>query len=316
MSLQLAEATRIVREATRDHSYRATPVGQEVGRFMRALRWSGHSPNTISNYETTLSKLSEMYADFDSLERFAAPDGTELVRDFLDKYWADSSIATRANRLAAVKSFFNWGVGEGRLGFNPATSIKSPRVRNRERRSYPLALLRELVRAQPSLQDQVALQLLVRLGLRKNELRLLQIQDFDLGRSEVRIQRKGGKITILPFSAITQLKEDLYLHITAGRRQPEEFLLHPRSHPERPMTSSTIHRWFKRCADRAGIPAAQLHELRHSAADMLWRETGDIMKATELLGHESPETTRRYLHPTREDLTAGLRVVDALWEDE
>jgi site-specific recombinase XerC len=40
-------------------------------------------------------------------------------------------------------------------------------------------------------------QLLGRLALRKNELRLLRIGDFDLARSEVRVQGKGGKIVIL-----------------------------------------------------------------------------------------------------------------------
>ena len=56
----------------------------------------------------------------------------------------------------------------------------------------------------------------------------------------------------------------------------------------------------------------KLHELRHSAADNLWRETGNLMLAQQLLRHESVATTQAYLHPTREDLSAalaGLQVV-------
>jgi hypothetical protein len=46
----------------------------------------------------------------------------------------------------------------------------------------------------------------------------------------------------------------------------------------------------------------KLHEVRHSAADDLWRKTGNL--------NESPATTAAYLHPTREDLEAALRSLD------
>jgi site-specific recombinase XerD len=49
-----------------------------------------------------------------------------------------------------------------------------------------------------------------------------------------------------------------------------------------------------------------MHELRHSAADNLYRATGDIVKAQKLLRHESVATTQNYLHPAREDLTEAL----------
>jgi len=50
----------------------------------------------------------------------------------------------------------------------------------------------------------------------------------------------------------------------------------------------------------------RLHELRHSAADNLWRDTGNLMLAQQLLRHESVATTQAYLHPTRDDLKEAL----------
>jgi site-specific recombinase XerC len=38
-------------------------------------------------------------------------------------------------------------------------------------------------------------------------------------------------------------------------------------------------------------------ELRHSAADNLWRQSGNLMLAMQLLRHESVATTEAYLHP-------------------
>jgi site-specific recombinase XerD len=78
---------------------------------------------------------------------------------------------------------------------------------------------------------------------------------------------------------------------------------------------ASVHRWFKRCLERAGLPSTiEIHELRHSAADELWRVTGNIVLAQKLLRHESVATTQAYLHPSRADLLDGLRQVDQGWQ--
>ena len=59
------------------------------------------------------------------------------------------------------------------------------------------------------------------------------------------------------------------------------------------MDPASVHRWFKQCLERAGLPSTiKLHELRHSAADNLWRETGNLMLAQQLLRHASVATTQ------------------------
>jgi len=54
----------------------------------------------------------------------------------------------------------------------------------------------------------------------------------------------------------------------------------------------------------------KLHELRHSAADNLWRESGNLTMAQRLLRHSSPATTAGYLHPILDDLEAALEALD------
>ena len=85
----------------KDKSYRRSPVGQEVGRWLRALRWADLSPNTINSYEATLAKLATRHDDMEQLEDFCTPLGTEYLRDFLDYHWGDCAPATRKQRLAA-----------------------------------------------------------------------------------------------------------------------------------------------------------------------------------------------------------------------
>lgn len=252
-------------------------------------------------------------------ELLAADDHWGLLGRFLlllrlDHHWGESASATRRNRLAIVRSFFKWAVEERGLGESPAAKIKPPKRTNVERSAYTPELIDQLARAQPTLRDQIAIQLLGRLALRKNELRLMKVKDIDLGRGTILIHGKGGKIVILPIG-FPDLKTDLEVHLVG--RDPEEYLIYPKADTSRPMDPGSMHRWFKRALERAGLPTTiKTHELRHSAADHLWRATGNLMLAQQLLRHESVATTQAYLHPTRDDLAAGLASLNQVVRSE
>jgi integrase/recombinase XerC len=298
---QVRQAQRIL---VKDKAYRSTPVGGEVGRFLRAFRWADKSQNTLDTYEIVLARLAHDFAHFDSVGQFT----TEDVRDFLDEHWGEAAPATRRNRLSIVRSFFAWECDERGVGENPAAKIKAPKRKSVDRQAYTPDVIDALRDAQPALRDQIAIQLLGRLALRREELRLLRVEDFDPVRGTVRIHGKGGKVVVLPLG-FKALKRDLEVHLVG--RDAHEYLLHPRHDRMRPMNPATVHRWFKACLERAGLPGTiKLHELRHSAADNLWRQTGNLTMAQQLLRHESPATTADYLHPTREDLEAALEALD------
>lgn len=294
---QVRQAQRLL---VKDKAYRGTPVGGEVGRFLRALRWADKSQNTLDTYEIVLARLAYDFAHLEAISEFT----TEALRDFLDDHWSESSPATRRNRLSIIRSFFAWAVEERGVGENPAQKIKPPKIRSVEREAYAPDVIETLRRAQPTLRDQIAIQLLGRLALRKNELRLLTVRDFDLGKGTFVVHGKGGKVVVMPI-AFEDLKSDLELHLIA--REPNEHLIHPKSDPTRPMDPASLHRWFKRCLEVAELPTTiKIHELRHSAADALWRSSGNLMLAQQLLRHESVATTQIYLHPTRDDLEDAL----------
>lgn len=308
----------ILREAgqrVKDKSYQRSGVGRDVARFLRALRWTGAADNTLDSYETTLARLAVEHDDYDNgISDFCTPVGTEYLRDFLDRNWQDAAPATRANRLAAIHSLFKWALSEGIIAFDPSAPIKPPRRRQvKERSAYPQDVLHAVVAAQENLRDQCCLQLLGRMGLRKNELRLLKVGDVDLIRNLITVHGKGGVVSVLPLE-LDSLRRDLYLHIQAEGRGPREYLLYPRSDRERPMDSASVHRWFKRCLENAGLPTTMtLHELRHTALDNLYRETGNIVMAQMLARHTNVSTTQTYLHPTRRDLADALAAIDVKW---
>lgn len=303
-------------DAVKDKTYRRTPIGQEAARYLRSLRWSETSPHTIESYEHTYARLALDHDDYTGLADFCTPVGKQYLELFLERHWADASANTKRQRTSALRSLFAWAVDDdvAVIPWNPAAKLKLPRARTRiDRLAYPPATLHRLVTAQPSLRDQCALQLLCRLGLRKNELRLVRVGDIDLHRAVLIVHGKGGNDALLPL-ALRSLRDDLYLHIQSETRNDDEFLLYPRGYRTRPMNPATVHRWFKRCLDVAGLPGrVKVHEMRHSAADNLRRARGDVTLAQLLLRHENLATTQEYLHPTSRELADALEKTDEEW---
>jgi integrase len=72
------------------------------------------------------------------------------------------------------------------------------------------------------------------------------------------------------------------------------------------MDPASVHRWWCRCLERAGMEHFPMHELRHRAAQALYDETGDPVLAQMLLRHKDLKTTRGYLHPSLDRLEAAL----------
>src|SRR5450759_4176662 len=98
--LTLAQAARIMREAMKDQSYRSTPLGTFVGRYIRWLRneW-GATPSTVTDYESILARMCLTLADKELIEVTV-----EDLRDVID-LWSARTARTRQKVTSVVRSF-------------------------------------------------------------------------------------------------------------------------------------------------------------------------------------------------------------------
>lgn len=302
--------------AARSPEWRHTPIGKVAVRWLDALRWQDMADATIESYTVMAAKLAAEYPTLTMGDLCAGGgEGEALLRLFMQT-WQHRSPATKRARTAALRSFMRWAHDEGIIPRNPAENIKAPGQRSKTRQAHAQATLVQLVAGQDSLRDRCAIQLLARVGLRKNELRLLRVRDirFDTGDLHV-LHGKGGNERTIPLGSLPSLRDDLYFHVLAEERQPAEYLLYPKTDRARPMDPSAIHRWFGRCLQNAGLPSMPMHEMRHTAADNLYRTTRDLTAVQMLLGHDSLGTTQAYLHPTRHDLALALEQAEAAWAE-
>jgi integrase/recombinase XerD len=306
LDLTVADAARIMREATKDKSYLAYPLGLEWGEFLRAKRMARCRPNTIDSYESVGDKFARYFADFETLTPFS--DHPELILDFLEETWPDVDPNTLQQRFAVVASFFDWANRADRIDRNPMGKIERPRRRRKEatRPRISEVHLSQLISAQPSMRDASALMLLGRLGLRREDLRMLQLKDIDLATDEIRLHHaKGGKEAVLPL-AFRSVRETLYLHLQERGGQADEYLLYPWNTRGKPLSTAGIDNWFKKCLERSELTNYTMHQLRHAAIDEVRRQTHDIEVARQLARHSNVAITQTYLHSTVEDLRAAL----------
>lgn len=128
------------------------------------------------------------------------------------------SVGTQANRLAAVRKFFSWLLGEQQIAYNPASTLQLPKQPHRLPRGVlTKSEARRLIETTPTtkprdVRDRTILEVLYATGIRRAELIALSIYDADLQTATLRIEHgKGNTTRVVPLtqSAIAALK--LYL---------------------------------------------------------------------------------------------------------
>lgn len=331
--LTVKRAARILRDVRRNKAYRAYPLGMAVGRYLRWLRNEfGATERTREDYESILRRFSYFYLDLE-VKDFDPPMGTERIREFIDEVWGDVSASTRAKATSILKSFFRWAHEMDLVAGDPTLKIRRPRKAAVERHAHDPEEVKSIIRSQPSLRDQVAISLMARLGLRKNELRMLRYRDIDLHHREILVHGKGQKIATIPI-VYEELRIDIERLIQDEGGQPDHYLLYPvhvgnmrtrskhmqgvvREDRHKPMVPSGMHRWWKRCLERANAKDFPMHELRHTAGTEFMRATGDLKLTQKFMRHASIATTAdEYLHLDTDDLIEGMRAADARWKGE
>jgi site-specific recombinase XerD len=156
--------------------------------------------------------------------------------------------------------------------------------------------------------DYAILVLLSRLGLRVGEVAALTLDDIDWRHGEIVIRGKGGRRERLPLPA--DAGQALAGYLSCARPDLASRLLFLRVLAPRDRLSPTgIATVVRAACDRAGLPRAGAHRLRHSAASEMLRAGAGLPEAAQVLRHASLATTAIYAKVDR----AALRSLARPW---
>ncbi len=276
----------------------SVPPDWDLGGFEAWL--GGRSVATRKAYLSDLGAFAE-WMSRSGVDGPAGVDRMHLRRYLASLGTRKLARATIARKAAALRCYFSWQVRQGRLGSDPARSLRAPSGGGRLPRVLSAGEVTSLLDAGAETpvdrRDLAVLELLYAAGLRVSELCGLDRGDVDLRGRTVTVLGKGGKQRRVPVhdAAVAALQawfED-------GREDmegpPEAAFVNRRGGRLGP-------RDVRRILDRRAVSPTHPHALRHTYATHLLDGGADLRVVQELLGHSSLATTQVYTHVSKERL--------------
>jgi len=273
------------------------------------------SPHTRRSYLADLGQFRAFLEETGLLpaggsepEQLAAIDHM-AVRSFLGLlYRRKVRKVTIVRKIAALRTFFNYLVREGRLRVNPAEMVQAPKAEKYLPAFLPVEEMFSLLDlAFPDdtagARDRAMLELFYSSGVRVSELTGLNLGDIDVRQGLLKVRGKGKKERIVPVGGKALRSVQDYLakrgewdrkNQTAGGDAPL-FL----SRNGTRIATRSVARVLDRCALQSGInKKVSPHTLRHSFATHLLDAGADLRSIQEMLGHENLSTTQKYTSVT------------------
>jgi integrase/recombinase XerC len=289
---------------------------EALDQFHQHLKYERNmSPHTLRNYESDLAQFREFLFRVEKREPAPAEIDRLTIREWMASLdAAGTKKATRARKLASLRTFFQFLIREGKLETNPAKLVATPRI---ERKLPKHLSMEDAVRLLESpdintdlgRRDRAILEFLYATGIRVSELVGINLGDLDLRERMVRVMGKRKKERVVPFHE--HALQALMLYLTETRpvflnecppaeRDERAVFLHRRG--GRITTRSVgrmVDKYIRQCADIHNISP---HGLRHTFATHLLDQGADLRDIQELLGHARLSTTQIYTQVSMEKM--------------
>lgn len=285
------------------------PLAQQIALFLRYLEGERRSSEkTRESYGRALDELRDWMRE-QGLPLDATRTSVFILRGFLQSRFESNSSATLARKIATLRSFYRFLVRRKIAKHNPASVLKTPKVKRTLPRFLSVDDAFRVVDAPAAdahrderlaLRDAALLELLYGSGLRVSEAVGLRIGDVDRPARSLRVRGKGNKERVVPFGEPAAQALDAYLAVRE-RLRTEARAPHPDALFRGRFGSKLTARAMQNVVHRYGALGTghgdlHPHALRHTCATHLLDAGADLRSIQELLGHSSLSTTQRYTH--------------------
>ena len=289
----------------------------QVDDFLLDLQANNYSPETVYNYERDLKVfdqfLTESKIDFGKMDKktitqykaylVSRDRKTAILAQKADKQLVSRSV----NRmLSALRSFLRYLIEIDHPCPVPPEAVKLIKM---ERKHAQVAEFNDLVRLievpshleknpKVGLRNRAMLELLFATGMRISELCNLNREQID-DSGRIFIMGKGKKQRFVYLTPRAQEHLERYLS-TRNDGSPALFIPYTGrnvSSPKKRISTNYLQERIKRYREKLKINVpTSAHSLRHGFATYLAEEGANPAAIQILLGHESLDTTTRYVH--------------------
>ena len=241
--------------------------------YSMAQRVAGRATSTIRLRRDQLSQLGR-YVDVGPWE----VELGDLVEWLGSGEWSQER---RRSIRTTLRGFYRWGLGSGSILENPAEGLPVVKATAPNPRPTPdLVYRRAKLAANP--RARLMIRLATECGLRRAEVAQVHSSDLeqDLGGWSLVVHGKGSKVRLIPLPA--SVARELRA-LDPGYAFPGEDAGH------------LSPRWVGTIIRGLLGEGYTMHGLRHRFATMAYQTDRDVFTLQAMLGHASPETTRRYV---------------------
>jgi site-specific recombinase XerD len=259
-------------------------------KYRRLLKRRNYSPHTI---KTDLNTLEHFLNWLPQPWTEVTPSQVSTYIEFL--LGQGLTPKTINCRLDSVRGFFTYlNQEEGTPRSNPVKKGSALRLA----RPLPRYLKdEEVTRLFSRIQkgrDRAIFMLMLRCGLRVEEVAHLRLQDLDLSQRRILVCRgKGNKDRVVYISPDAERTLRDYLKSRSSSKVQEIFLVNKGTCRGKPISVRGIQKRMEYYARKAGLEIS-CHHLRHTMATQLLNADADLVTIQDLLGHTRIKTTQRY----------------------
>ncbi|WP_220719882.1 tyrosine recombinase XerC [Agarivorans litoreus] len=273
----------------------------DIERFLHYLEVERrYSPATISSYQRSLLQQSKL---LENLGCSSWPEVTSAkVRSVLLKLKTSGlSARSMANKLSALRSFFNYLLQQQKVSLNPVAGVSAPKQNKPLPKNLDVDSLNQLLSMQGddlvASRDLAMMELFYASGMRLAELVSLNVQDIDFKQRQVIVTGKGNKQRWVPFGSKAEQALKHWLKqrrlLVMDEEEPALFV----SVRQQRISHRTVQKRLQHWAQQMQLSSTlHPHKLRHSFATHLLESSGDLRVVQELLGHANLATTQVYTH--------------------
>ena len=258
--------------------------------FRRHLKRRNYSKHTIKYY---LNIIKQYVIWVDVELELATPEKVDMYIDhLLRKRMHPASINLY---LAIIRVFYDY------LKYDEKVDLINPVNRNRRLRvprPLPRSLrdheVEKLFEAIKNKRDIAMFKLMLRCGLRVEEVSNLTLGAIDLKRRRLMVEQgKGGKDRVVYISDDAQDALIAYLKLRCRNRTKRIFLVEKGTYKGQAISVRGIQKRIEYYAKKTRINVS-CHRLRHTMATQLLNAEAEVETIQDLLGHNWITTTQRY----------------------
>jgi integrase/recombinase XerC len=267
------------------------------------------SPHTLRAYaqdlEAWLQDLKSTHG-IETMEEFEASFEPARLRTYIAGKFETHARSSLARGLSALRSALRFFRRQGWITREIGALVPSPKIPKTLPRFLKIEEALALVSASSGegelgFRDRALLELLYGSGLRVSESVSLNVSDFDLGGSWVRVLGKGSKERTVPLGAPTVEALRAYFTARGACGEIAAFTNFRGTRlSERSVARILARQWMRAAGLSAEFGAEgrkiSPHALRHSFATHLLAAGADLRAIQEMLGHARLSTTQRYTH--------------------